>query len=101
MIDLIATVVAIAGLVAAGGTAAYLFLLRNAATKRGAAGASIAADVRKRMIPVLVAVAGAVIALILTGGQTFADILAIVVGGGAGGFAAKQLSSVREDYRTH
>ena len=101
MIDLIATIVAIAGLVSAGGAAAYLGLLQNAAGKRGAAGAPIVADVRKRWIPVLVAVAGAVIALILTGGQTFADIMAIVVGGGSGAFAAKQLTDVRDEYRTH
>ena len=49
---------------------------------------------------VAAAVAGAGLSMVLaTGDSTFADIIAIVLGGGSGAVAGNALTSVRNEYR--
>jgi uncharacterized membrane protein len=97
--DLIATIVAIVSIVAALANAGYLAMLNSAATKR-AGGAPIAAYVRGRWPIAGAALGGALLALLMTGGGTFLDVLAILVGIASGGGAYQALESTRKRYRS-
>jgi uncharacterized membrane protein len=99
VIDLIATIVAIAGLVAGAGGAAFLGMMQSAARKRGAAGAPVAADVRKRWPAVGIALALSLVALLLTAGGTGADIFAIILGAAGIGAGANALTAARKKYQ--
>jgi len=99
MLDLIATIVAIVSIIAALANAGYLALLNSAASKR-AGGAPIAAYVRSRWPIAGATLAGSLLALLLSTGSAFPDVLAILLGAASGGGAYKALESTRQRYRS-
>lgn len=99
VINLIAVVVALAGLVAAVAHGGYLAMLQSAAKKR-AGGMPVAQYVRSRW-PVAAGTTGlALLALLLTSGPAFADVLAILAGGGSAVVATQALQGTRQRYRS-
>ncbi|MCP2333509.1 MULTISPECIES: hypothetical protein [Actinoalloteichus] len=99
VLDVIAGVVALVGLLAAIAHGGYLALLGSAAKKR-AGGGPVAEFVRSRM-PMAGGLVGAgLLGLLFSTGGGFVDVLAIIVGAGTGLAATKQLTAVRERYRT-
>lgn len=93
-----AFVVALVGLLAALAHDGYLALLGSAARKR-AGGSPIAQYVRSRYPIAGVTTGVALVALLLTSGGGFADVLAIIAGGGSGLIAYQALQSTRQRYR--
>jgi hypothetical protein len=99
VLNLLAVLVALIGLVAAVAHDGYLALLLSAARKR-AGGSPVAQYVRSRFPIAGVTTAVGLIALLLTSGGAFADVLAILAGGGSGVVAFQALQSTRQRYRT-
>jgi len=99
VINLIALIVVLAGLAAVLVHDGYLALLASAARKR-AGGEPVARYVRSRWRVAGVTTAAALVALLLTSGGGFADVLAILAGGGSGLVASRALQSTRQRYRT-
>lgn len=99
VLHLIALIVTLVGLVAAVAYDGYLALLGSAARKR-AGGGPIATYVRSRLPIAGATTVVALIALLLTGGGAFADVLAILAGAGSGVVANRALQSTRQRYRT-
>ncbi|MCP2261581.1 hypothetical protein LX15_005307 [Streptoalloteichus tenebrarius] len=95
MLDFLATVVAVLGLLAAVANAGYLAMLGSAA-KRRAGGEPVARFVRGRWPVAVVTTVVTLFALALTSGGGFADVLAIVAGVGGGVGAAKALEGTRK-----
>ncbi|MGA8115733.1 MAG: hypothetical protein WCA46_18895 [Actinocatenispora sp.] len=97
IINLIATVVALVGLLVALGHDGYLLVLGSAAKKR-VGGEPVSRFVRGRApIAVLVTI-GALIGLAFTGGGAFSDIIGLLIGGGSGLAAATALQKTRQRF---
>jgi hypothetical protein len=99
MLNLIAIIIAIAAVVATLVHVGYLAMLNSAANKR-AGGAPIAQYVRSRWPLAGITTAAALIGWLLTNGNDFADVVAILVAGGSGLTATKALQSTQQRYRT-
>lgn len=100
VIGVVATVIAIIGLLVTLGQVAYLAMLDNAAKKRGLAGNRTADLVRSRWAVAGGATAAAVIGLLLTTGDSTAlDLVGLLVAGGAGIAARQGLESTRKQLR--
>lgn len=97
--NLIAIVIAIAGVLGALVHDGYLAMLYSAANKR-AGGAPIAQYVRSRFAIAGVTTAGALLAWLFTSGNTAMDVIGILLAVGSGGVAVKSLQSTQERYRT-
>ena len=97
---LIALIVVIVAVVAAVGNAGYLALLGSAANKRGASGSAVSQYVKSRWPVAGVTGAGALLALLLSNGSGFADVLAIILGAASAAVAGSSLSTTMARYRS-
>lgn len=98
-LNLIAVLVALAGLLAALAHGGYLAMLSSAANRR-AGGAPVSDYVRSRVPVAGITLGVALLALLLTTGGSFADILAIIAGTGSGVMSYQALQSTRTRFRT-
>ncbi len=96
---IVATVVALVGLLVALGHVGYLAMLNNAARKRGLAGGAASEFVAGRWKVAGGTAAVALLGLLLTSGGLTPDILGLVLGGGAGLVAKQSLDSTRKQFR--
>jgi|SRR5829696_6053927 len=99
VLHLVAVVIALVGLVAALAHDGYLAMLGSAARKR-AGGGPIAQYVRSRYVVAGVTTGVALLALLLTSGGAFSDVLAMIAGGGSGLIAYQALQTTRQRYRS-
>lgn len=94
VIDLVATIVAIVGLLAAVGYGGYLFMLQRVAGKRPGA-SHLAADARGKL-PVAGGLAlVTLVGLLLTNGGVVADVIGLLLAGGGGLVATSQFQAAR------
>lgn len=98
-LNLIAVIAALAGLLAALAHGGYLAMLGSAANRR-AGGAPVSEYVRSRVPVAGVTLGVALLALLLTTGGSFADVLAIMAGAGSGVVGYQALQSTRTRFRT-
>jgi hypothetical protein len=99
VLNIVAVVIVLVGLVAAIAHGGYLAMLSSAARKR-AGGEPVAAYVRSRAPLAGGTVLAALIALLMTSGGPALDVLAIIVGAGSGVVARQALENTRRRYRT-
>lgn len=99
MINLIAILIAIVGVLATLGHLGYLAMLNNAANKR-AGGAPISQYVKSRWAIAGGTTAVSLVAWLFTAGGTGMDILAIILAAGSGAVATKSLQSTQARYRS-
>lgn len=99
VLNLIAVLAALAGLLAALAHGGYLAMLGSAANRR-AGGEPVHQYVRGRMPVAGVTLAVALFALLLTTGGPVADILAILAGAGSGVVGYQALQGTRTRYRS-
>lgn len=99
VLDIIARLIALAGLLAALAHGGYLWMLGSAASRR-AGGEPVSGYVRSR-VPLAAGTVGvALLALLLTAGGPVADILAIVAAAGSGVVSYQALQGTRARYRS-
>ncbi len=94
LIDLLATIVTVLGLLAALGYGGYLFMVSSVAAKRPGA-AHVARDARKRVPAAAGLAAVALVAMLLTGGGPPLEVIGLLVGGGAGLMSLHRLQRER------
>ena len=99
VLNVIAVLAALAGLLAAAAHGGYLAMLGSAANRR-AGGDQISQYVRGRVPVAGVTLAVALLALLLSTGGTVADILAILAGAGSGVISYQALQTTRTRYRS-
>lgn len=100
-VGIVATVVALVGLLVALGHVGYLAMLNSAASKRGVSGGATADYVSGRWKVAGGTAAVALLGLVLTGTDSIpVDILGLLVGGGAGVAAKQALDSTRTRFRS-
>jgi hypothetical protein len=99
VLNVIAVLAALAGLLAAAAHGGYLAMLGSAANRR-AGGDPISQYVRGRVPVAGVTLAVALLALLLSTGGTGADILAILAGAGSGVISYQALQTSRTRYRS-
>jgi len=97
----VATVIALVGLLAALGHAGYLAMINQAARKRGASGGAAADYVSGRWKVAGVTTLAALLGLLLTSGGFTPDVLGLLLGGGAGIAAKKSLDTTRTQFRSN
>jgi len=97
IINLLAVLVAIVGVLAVVADGAYLKLLDSVAKKRPG-GEVTRKYVSKQWPAVGVAGAGSLVALIMTSGGTVLDIIAILIALAAGGTAITHLKNIHKKY---
>jgi hypothetical protein len=96
---IVATVVALVGLLAALGHVGYLVMLNNAARKRGESGGSTSDYVSGRWKVAGGTALVAALGLLLTTCGFVPDVLGLVIGGGAGLAAKQALDTTRSQFR--
>jgi hypothetical protein len=99
VLNVLAVVIALIGLVSAVAHDGYLAMLASAARKR-AGGGPVASYVRSRWPIAGVTTGVALLSLLMTSGNAFMDVLAIVAGAGSGVVANQALQQTRQRYRT-
>ncbi|MQA13283.1 MAG: hypothetical protein GEV09_03670 [Pseudonocardiaceae bacterium] len=99
MLNAIAVIIVLAGLLASLAHGGYLLMLGSAARQRPG-GEPVSEYVRSRLPVAGVTVGVALLALLLTSGGAFADVLAILAGAGSGGVAYQALQGTRQRYRS-
>lgn len=99
VLNVIAVLAALGGLLAALAHGGYLAMLGSAASRR-AGGDPVAQYVRSR-VPVAAATVGlALLAVLLSTGGAVPDVLAIVAGAGSGVLSYQALQGTRARYRS-
>jgi amino acid permease len=100
LFGLVALLVALAGLLATLGHVGYLSMLSAAATRRGSSGEATADYVRAQRAPAWGLAVVALVGLICTvAGGGVADLVGLVLGGGAGVAGYRALDSTRRHFR--
>lgn len=90
------TIIAVVGLLATLGYTAYLWQLDRVAQKR-AGGDEVRNRVKKRMPVALISSGAALVGLIMTSGDsTTADVIGMILAGGAGAFSLGQLGQANK-----
>lgn len=100
VVNLVAVLVALAGVLVALGHVGYLAMLNNAAARRGVAGGATADHVSGRWKVAGGTAAAAALGLLLTAGPLPLDVLGLLVGGGAGITAKGAMDSTRTRFRS-
>lgn len=96
---IVATLVALIGLLAALGHVGYLAMLNGSAKKRGISGGATIDYVNSRWKVAGITAAVALLGLLLTSGGFVPDVLGLIIGGGAGLAAKQALDSTRREFR--
>lgn len=96
-VNAIAVLVSVIALLAAVANGGYLALLRSAATKRAGSG-EVTAWVKGHTPPAAGAGIAALLALLMTSGGTFGDLLAVIVAVAGGAVATRSLQSTRTKF---
>lgn len=97
--DAIATLLAVIALLASLANVGYHAALGSTARSR-AGGAEVSTWVRGKVAPTAGATVGAIVALLMTGGGTVVDVLAVLVALGSAAVAARTLQSTRQRFPT-
>lgn len=98
IVGLVALLVTLAALAAAGGHAAYLAMLSSAANKRP--GGRPAAEFAKKRYPIAgVGLGVTLLALLISTGDGGADVFAMLLGAGGGLGSLKALQSSQQRFR--